>query len=529
MVRAINVVVLLGLVAAPAMAAFADEWAEAVGFAQKFGGSKEAGERATAASKLAVGMDGKHDKQAVQLLLTILGNECAKDGGGKKEDDVSGEVLLNCEDSLKKTGVKEAVDILIQQAKKNPNPRMRFHIARALGGVKGDDAIKALTELIADREPRVIIGAADGLAEQASESTLDAIVKAMKDKTVPWEAKLSLITACSKIDKPEKCMDGLIEALAAMPGDMGRLKIELIKLMGKFCGITDPKTDDAGWWKQAWADKKGGKNVATEGGTTVEPTEFFGLKSKSTRIVFVLDRTGSMDDPCTFPPEDPKKPPVRPVEATGGKKPDPAEMAAKAQADQLFKKWDDLKVTKKIEGLKKQFTRTIYGLDPRVSFAVVWYESVATPWKNELVLATWANKLDCLKEIDKLSPSGPTNVWSGLETAYKLVEQPNRPDVVAVDKKGNYATVIKGADTFFLMTDGNHNTGKFVASGGTVGTDVNAFIAEVKKVTAMRKVIIHVVALGDLGAGGDPLTQTSLNFLQKIANETGGEFKHVGK
>ncbi len=528
MVRTASILIVLCL-AGTALAG--DEWGDALGYASKFGGSKEAGERATSASKLAVGMDGKHDKQAVQLLLTILQNECARDGGGKKEDEVSGEVLLNCEDSLKKTGLKEALDIVIQQATKNPNPRVRFHIARALGGVKGDDAVKALIALATDKEPKVVIGAADGLAEQANETTLDVILKVLKDKNAPWEAKLSLIAAVDKIDKADKCMDALIEILGIFTSDQARLKNALLAVMGKFCGVKEPKSDDANWWKTAWTAKKAGKDPDDKSsGTTVEPTEFFGLKAKSTRIVFILDRTGSMDDPCTFPPEDPKKPPVKPTEETGNNtKKDPVEEGSRLEAEKLFKKWNEMKVSKKIEGLKKNFTRTIYALDKRVNFGVIWYESVAQPWKQELVPATWANKLDCLKEIDKLSPSGPTNVWSGLECAYKMVEQPNRPDIVQIDKKGNYATVIKGADTFFLMTDGNHNTGKFVGSGGTLGPDVNAFIAEVKKVNALRKVIVHVIALGDLGAGGDPLTQTSLNFLQKIADATGGSFVHIGK
>jgi len=529
MVRMMGSLALVAALLGVSFAAAADEWAEAAGYAQRYGGSKDASERAQAASKLAVGMDGKHDKTAVGMLLAILSNECAKDEGGKSEDKVSGEVLMNCEDSLKKAGVKEAVDLLLKEAAKNPNPRVRFHIARSLGGVAAEEAARTLMTLLDDKDPKVVIGAADGLKDQSKESTLEAILKALKSKLTPWEAKLSLVEAVNKIDKAEKSVDGLIEALGALSADQARVKLEVIKVLGKFCGVADPKTDDPNWWKTAWTDKKGGKDPAKDGGTTVEPTEFFGLKAKSTRIVFVLDRTGSMDDPCTFPPTDPKKPPVRPPEQTGNQKPNPAEEAAKAQAEGLFKKWDSMKVAKKIEGLKKEFTKTIYALDPRVHFAVVWYEGNPQPWRNDLVPATWANKLDVLKEIDKLSPSGPTNIWGGLETAYKLVEQPNRPDVVAVDKKGNYATMVKGADTFFLMTDGNHNTGKFTGNGNPPGPDTNAFIAEVKKVNALRKVIIHVIALGDMGAGGDPLTQNSLNFLQKIANETGGSFVHIGK
>jgi hypothetical protein len=171
----------------------------------------------------------------------------------------------------------------------------------------------------------------------------------------------------------------------------------------------------------------------------------------------------------------------------------------------------------------------VYSLDPRVYFAVVWYESNPTTWKDDLVPATWVNKAECLREIDRLAPGGGTNIWGGLETAYRLVESPHRPDVIQIDKKGNYATAVKGADTFFLMTDGNHNTGKFVTRAEPPSTEVDVFLSELRKVNVLRKVVIHVVALGNMGAGLDPLTPFSLSFLQRIAEESGGQFGHIGR
>ena len=103
------------------------------------------------------------------------------------------------------------------------------------------------------------------------------------------------------------------------------------------------------------------------GGTTVVPTEFFGLKTKSTRIVFVLDRTGSMDFPLTETSR-PKKedpPPKGPDTVTGDEKPTPAEEAARKTAGDIRKKWDDRKVEKRMDMLKKEFINTIYRLDPR--------------------------------------------------------------------------------------------------------------------------------------------------------------------
>lgn len=516
------------LLALAAAGPAADEWAEAVAQAMRLGSSSDPAERARAAGRLTLGMDGKRDRQAVTLIITLLQNECAREAGGRKEHEVSGEVLLSCEEALKKVSSKEGIEVVVQQARKHAAPRVRFHLVRALGGIREEAAARSIPGFLADRDPRIVVAACDAVRDQAREADLDAILKVLRDPSAPWEGKLSLVEALEKIDRPESCVEGLVDVLGGLAADQGRLKVEIIRLLGRFCGIEDPKTDDVGWWKAAWADRKAGRVPARDGGTTTEPTAFFGLKTRSTRIVFILDRTGSMEDPCAFPPEDPSAPPPAPPEPSG-RKPSPQETAARAEADRLLKKFLEVKARRKIDGLKREFARTVHGLDPRVHFAVVWYESNPTPWKEELVPATWANKAECLREIDRLSTGGGTNIWSALETAYRLVEAPRRSDVIQIDRKGNYATAVKGADTFFLMTDGNHNTGRFVTQEVPPALEAEAFLAELRKVNLLRRVVIHVVALGNVGAGVDPLTEDSLRFLEGIARDSGGRFAHIGK
>lgn len=522
-----EILAILALAAPPPGAA--DEWAEAAAQAARLGASAVPADRAQSARRLVAGMDGKHDRQAASLLVAMLQNECAREAGGRKEHEVSGEVLLACEEALKKASAKEALDFLLQQARKHAMPRVRFHLVRALGGIRDEAAARSIPGFLADRDPRIVVAACDALRDQAREADTDAMLRVLRDPSAPWEGKLALVEALERIDRPESCVDGLLEILAVLTADQGRLKVEVMRLLGRFCGIEDPRTDDVGWWKAAWADRKAGRVPARDRGTTTEPTGFFGLQTRSTRIVFVLDRTGSMEDPCTFPPPDPQQPPPAPPEASGARKPSAQEVAARAEADRLLRKIQEVKTSRKIDGLKREFARTVYGLDPRVRFAVVWYESNPTAWKEDLVPATWANKVECLREIERLSPGGGTNVWGGLETAYRLVEAPQRPDVIQIDRKGNYATALKGADTFFLMTDGNHNTGRFVSRGDPPGLDTDAFLSELRKVNLLRRVVIHVVALGNLGAGLDPLTTDSLRFLEGVARDSGGRFAHIGK
>ncbi|HEU4339911.1 MAG TPA: hypothetical protein VFS19_07565, partial [Planctomycetota bacterium] len=109
----------------------------------------------------------KRDVQTMGLLLTLLMDELRDDTpNGNKEDRIDGLVLEACETALRKLTNEKAVEALIQRARDpRANVRLRFHLCRALGAQKGE-AMKALIELVEDRDTRVQIGAIDGLKEQ---------------------------------------------------------------------------------------------------------------------------------------------------------------------------------------------------------------------------------------------------------------------------------------------------------------------------------------------------------------------------
>ncbi len=430
--------------------------------------------------------------------------------------------------AFRKIAHKDVVAEMAKLAKnKGEGPRVRVYVVYGLAA-SGD--LKDLTELADDRFYHVQIAAVDALAERGDKSSVDTFLKVVRDDKRPWEAKLAALKGLEKA-ADEKCVDALIEGLGKVKGDEGRLKDEYVRILKKLVGV-DANTDDANFWKAAWIAKKDGQDPAkpAEGQTVAEPVEFFGLKTKSTRILFVLDRTGSMAVPLKAPPPMPRPEPPKkgPEVPSGGKKESPQEAAARAEAEKLKKKYDERPVLTRMDGLKKEFVNTIWNLSDKVWFGVIWYEANPQPWKDHLVPATWPNKLEIIRETDKLQPSGPTNIWCGLETAYKMVEMPNRPDVMQVEKKGNYATMLSGADTFYLMTDGAHNTGKFVNEKATTPADVcdvQNFIAELRKVNKLRKVIVNAICLGSEAPTVDLLPDPKL--MQKIAEETGGEFVHV--
>ena len=589
----------------------------------------------------------KRDRETLQLLLGFLIDELKDDTPtGNKEDRIDGLVLEACETALRKITNPKAVDEMIARARDSKsNLRLRFHICRALGVQKGE-AMKALIEMLDDRDYRVQIGAVDGLreqlkselakkvddltlqvnsgSEQASqilgavgkaleeqpaalfkqrcesvplqlegyltgfngkddllkateemkgianaiageevrrkalplvtglaefvdkfiksvdelngvrktlEPAMTPLLKILTDAKRPWEVRIGALNAV-KADRHASMAEPMIECLQVSSLADGRLKVDIMAALGVILSVKNPTTDDPNWWKGALAERKTGKVPGTSGGTTVTPTEFFGLKTKSTRIVFILDKTGSMDFKCTEASLPPKKdpPPKKGSDVvTGDEKLPPADDAMKKKAGEIKTKYDNRKIEKRMDALKREFINTIYNLDPRVHFAVITYEMNPFNWKPVLVQANWANKFECIKDMDKLSPAGGTNIWDGLENAFRFVAEPKRPEIVEFKKDGSYVTTVNGADTFFLMTDGNHNNGRF--AGGN-DFDERAFFAEFKKINTVRRVVVNTIILGDTTQSAenqDPIKQKSLSLFRQIAEASGGAFVHLGQ
>ncbi len=509
------------LAAAPAQDA--RKWGEALALFQKFGGSRDPLDRARAVDGLGSATSEKYDRQCLQLVAGVLRQEIARDpgGSGKNEKEVSGDVLEACLGALRKITSKEAVAELLKGARsKGENPRARLYFIWALG-VKGE--AKDLAEFLEDKNPLLQIAGADALAERAERGSVDHFFRILRDDR-PWEAKLAALRGLEKA-AGEKEVDALIAGLEKCKDDEGRLKDLYMKILKKLVGA-DARTDDPNAWKAVWAAKKAGQSPAEppKGATVAEPTDFYGLKTRSTRIVFLLDRTGSME----LPGSEPERPAPAPPSSTATGAPPPGspkepaqETQAREEATRLKKKYGEKKCATRMDVVKKELINTVYALSPKVHFNVVWYEGNSTPWKEQLVPATWTNKLDCMKETDRTGPSGPTNIWDAVELGLRMVEGAGRAGSIQIDRKANYATAINGADTFFLMTDGKPNNGKIINPGD--------ILAEIRKVIRLRKIAIHSICVGDNAPGGAVNDPPDPAFLKRIADESGGDFVHLKK
>lgn len=522
MSRLVMLLAILGLLPAPAAEsqdkADAKAWAEALAYYQRYSTSRDAVERKQAAEAIGEATSEKHDKMAFQLISSVLRAELAKEGqNGRTEEKISGEVLEGCLKALKKLSSKDTIAEMTKIGKqKNENPRIRAYM---IWGMQEKSDLRDVTELVEDKNPIIQIAAVDVLADRADAASNALFLRVLSENRT-WEVKWLALKGLEK-GGDEKVIEPLIESLAKCRADEGRLKDVYIKILKKLLDV-EIESDDPNTWRSAWTAKKAGSDVQP-GVTMVEPTQFYGLKTRSTRLVFLLDKTGSMEAPASEPERSPYK---LPPEAQGNEKEPPQEKGSREECTKMMKKWLAITAKTRIEVAKKEIISTIYVLRPVVHFNIVWYESTPTPWKQELVPATWVNKLDAMQAADKIVASGGTNIWDAVELGFKMLELPQQKQSqasspVVLDKKVNYATAVNGVDTMFLMTDGRPNTGRI-----DKGEDI---LAELKKVNRLRKVTLHTICVGDVPPGGATPDSPDPVFLKKIADQNNGEFVHIKK
>src|SRR5207253_2259262 len=167
---------------------------------------------------------------------------------------------------------------------------------------------------------------------------------------VKWAALLGLE---KKAD--ESAIEPLIENLARCKVEEGRLKDLYIRILRKLLP-SELDTDDANAWKSAWQAKKAGTESAP-GTTLADMTQFYGLKTRSTRLVFVLDKTGSMSDAAS----EPDRPLYKLATEASGLDKDPApERAAREECAKVVKRWAALTPKTRIEVAKKELINTLY-------------------------------------------------------------------------------------------------------------------------------------------------------------------------
>jgi hypothetical protein len=332
------------------------------------------------------------------------------------------------------------------QNAKSP-PRVRIMLAGALNAKDAEEA-PILLKLVADPTEEVAVPAIRALAEAKLESAIEPLIAAMEKQD------------------------------AARGATWEELRFALADLLGK-------KLNSAAEYKSRWASlkAKGGTKVIdtpddpappeakgeTGKGGAPKTVELFGREVACTRIVFILDVSGSMtavDDPnVEVPPE------------TKGKEP------KKGEAD----------VRSRIERAKRELKKVLKGLPKTAKVNIVSFSSFVRVWKsgNPPVLHQLddAAREDAIKFVDTFSADGTTVTDEALAKAFE----------------------IEGARCFYLLSDGEPT------KDGTTRIPTEVILKLIEDKNATKKVRIHT--LGFVGADQE--------FMKAVAKATGGEYSDI--
>jgi len=365
-------------------------------------------------------------------------------------------------------------------------PLLREAALRALGRIGGDEARLLLEQAAAkDADPQVRGGALAALAAWPLQDMRAAVLAALDDPA--WEVRALAVTMCAR--------GGLVDAVGALIARLaqedGRLRDDIDDALYAIVGVR--MYADVGLWTkwlaenaeslaekeralvssgayakplgppESWPTGEPGESAKDEkrGGTAA----FYGITSRSKRIVFLVDISRSMQDEAQdTPPKvgDPKQPYREPQ--------GPSKMA--------IARW--------------QLHRVVHDLPEDACFNIIVYSESYALWEEQMTRAKPRAKKAAHAFIDGLVANGTTNIGDSLDKALDL----------AAAGEGGLAV-----DTLFLLSDGNPNRGRI----NVLADILEDFVARNHEL----RLVVHTIGIGE--AAGS-------SFLESLAARTGGRY-----
>ncbi len=370
---------------------------------------------------------------------------------------------------------------------KHPTWRVRYLLAGACGiwhaTLRDEKVTKAvlasLKKLKGDAEPRVRAGVARGLGAIRREEALEVLKFYVKD--TDWRVRAAAIKSLAQT-RSEEVVTILIDA---MKGEEGRLRDDingvLKQLTGESFGFADIWLR---WWDSVGRRLPDPNAKKTEGGQTEVSREedghrFYGIETRSTRIVFIVDVSGSMEHPV-----DPlKQKPVVTGRKDAGSDPAPGRT--------------------RLEVAQNELRRAIDNLSPKVEFSMIFFSHAVQLWNRDMVKATPEGKKEAHKAIDGLRASGATFTLGALREAFSMAG--------AIGSAPKSGKVTSKVDTIFLLSDGAPTDSKF---DNAELMDPQIILEAVREWNKDLHVTIHTIAVDVMDS----------YFLRTLAAENGGQF-----
>ncbi|MCA9321720.1 MAG: HEAT repeat domain-containing protein [Planctomycetes bacterium] len=397
-------------------------------------------------------------------------------------------------ETFKTTRPKVAYDLVLKLSE-DKNFAVRLVAAEILGLMPSEKgkSERALLELLKDRDAQMRLVAIDSLTKLGYEDLVDLSLDLMKNDK-DWRVQATAIASLRRF-RLKRTIEPLMDA---MENGEGRLRDDAHQALVDITQTTyGPKPEV---WRKWWARVKDGFTVPTAeeieeqkkreaasnaayGGKREYDNPFRGVDTKSARILFVLDVSGSMKDKLVL---------------EGG---DPERMAA-------FKERYGSYETK-IDLAREELINTIATLEPHVKFNIITFNAEVNQWKPKLV--TTGSKGAAIKFLSKLTPQwiedamvkegkGGTNTFGALNLALGLKDIPNE-----VPTKNHKVE----SDTVFFLSDGMPTVGRI--------RDPQELLRYFDAVNQRAKIVFHTLTFG----------HGNVALLKPLAERSGGKYIEI--
>jgi hypothetical protein len=418
--------------------------------------------------KIAALDDDRVDLQTQSQIESRLGQVCA-------------EAWTQIAPRLAPESAEALADSFLQKLREERQPVGRRMLVEMLGAVPDGRVMPALMTMASERDeaPEVVIAAVEALAARGEASATPAALAAMNHPD--WRVQSEAVEALRRMHR-RSSIPFVIERLATAEG---RLKDDLARALRSLTG--KEFVANAAIWRRWWEENQAtfemppapvapeprtdadAEGAAKEGGT-----RFFGIASHSKRVVFVLDVSGSMNEPA-------------------GRGTDASQHRTK------------------LELAKAHLTSAIAGLASDARFDVLLYAGEVERCFPSLVTADDEHRSEALRFVAERPTAGGTNIHEALLDAFRLAEPPT-PGKGAARGGGSSTTGTTATkrppevDTIYFLTDGKPTAGRVLAP--------ELILAEILGMNRTRRIRIHTVGVGD----------HDREFLKALAEQTGGEY-----
>lgn len=354
----------------------------------------------------------------------------------------------------------------------------------AIGACPGDRAMALLRAAAKDPSPDVVVAALESISRRSEAEALDLLVAALADGR--WQVRAAAADGIATLGRAA----GVPPLMAALAKAEARGIDDLGAALRKLTGQKFPPVAAAWeeWWAKAAAGFRGANDPggASPGGDGVaggsdadaggNRISFYGIESRSDKVIFVLDYSGSMDFPGS----------------------------------------ELVKSRKKIDILYEQMRKTIAGLPEGTKFNILAFSFDVRLWKKTPAVRDSKIAKEAIDWVERQKVGGGTNIYDALDNAFRIIG-------VGANGDKNYQP---NYDTIFFMTDGCPSAGRI--------RDPDAILAEVRRWNEGRRIKIHVVGMGgkekDKGPGGARKGHSGQrgddidrDFLEKLAKQNGGD------